>query len=197
MNIFNKKHKQELSKKGYFNTRDQAWQFLIENNVTSYPLDLKGIINQNGWKVFDKQKYLLEHPELKKIIKKNEGYTFEANGQRIILVDSTSSIGRRRFTIGHEIGHIYLKHIGDDKNLIEREANMFSARILMPMVIIQELQLTTPQKLASFCNVSFQAAENRLKHFDEVKPRDKFYSSPLERQLYEQLKEFIQRSKAT
>lgn len=196
MLIFNHEKKIQLSKKGYFNTRNEAWKFLIENNVTSYPLDLKQIIKQNDWKVLDLRKYVLEHLELRKYVKKNEGLTIEKDGKYIILINpANSTLERNRFTIAHEIGHIYLQHIGTNNKLIEKEANMFASRILMPMFLIKELNITSAEELSRICQVSIEAATWRMKRYNEIKDRQKFYTNPLEVKVRDQLSEFIQRSK--
>ena len=127
-------------------------------------MDLQSIVKRNSWKVLDKRKYLLEHLELRRYAKKNEGLTLKHNGSYVILIDE-STPQRNRFTIAHEIGHIYLN-------------------------------LTMPAQLAEVCNVSIEAATHRLKRYNEkLLERDKFYTSPLERQVHEQLKEFIKQQK--
>lgn len=196
MLIFNHEKKIQLSKKGYFNTRNEAWKFLIENNVTSYPLDLQQITKQNGWKVLDMRSYVIKHPELRKFVKKNEGITIESNGRYIILINpANSTLERNRFTIAHEIGHIYLQHVSTNNKLIEKEANMFASRILMPMFLIKELNITSAEELAKISQVSIEAATWRMKRYNEIKDRQKFYTNPLEIKVREQLDEFIQRSK--
>lgn len=192
---FKNKTKNEISTKGYYNTRNAAWRFLIENNVTSYPLDLKKITSQNGWRVLELQKYVLEHPELRKYVKKNEGLTLKIDNKYIILVDGRNTMERNRFTIAHEIGHIYLNHVGTKTAQIEKEANMFASRILMPMFLINELKITTPEELAKLCCVSIEAATWRMKRYNEIKGRQKFCTHQLEIRVREQLYEFIQRSK--
>ena len=195
MIIFSSKRKRN-SKKSYFDTRDAAWQFLIDNNVRSYPLDLQRVVNQNGWKVLNKRSYILRHPTLRKYAKRSEGLTIELNGSYIILIDAEgSSVQRNRFTIAHEIGHIYLQHVGTKNVTIEKEANMFASRILMPMLLIKELDLKTAEELSKLCNVSLQAATYRIKRYSQIKDREKFYTSPLERQVHEQLKQFIEQQK--
>lgn len=194
MLIFGSK-KKCITKKAYFSTRNAAWQFLIENEVKSYPLDLQAIVKKHGWKVLDKENYILTHPELRKYTKKKEGLTFELDGKYIILIDADgNSTQRNRFTIAHEIGHIYLQHQSETNDAIEKEANMFASRILMPALLIKELAIKTPAELAELCNVSIEAATYRFTRYSEkLIERDKFYTSPLERQVYEQLKDFIKR----
>lgn len=60
-------------------------------------------------------------------------------------VASNHSLGRRRFTLAHELGH-FLMHEGDfmdegfekPANGIEREANLFAKELLMPAHMIAQ-----------------------------------------------------------
>jgi Zn-dependent peptidase ImmA (M78 family) len=49
---------------------------------------------------------------------------------------------RRRFTIGHEIGHLLMGHLCDEKDgsasLNEREANVFASELLVPTACIKK-----------------------------------------------------------
>ncbi len=140
--------------------------------------------------------YVIKHPELRKFVKNNEGLTNEKDGKYIILINpANSTLERNRFTIAHEIGHIYLQHVSTNNKLIEKEANMFASRILMPMILIKELNITSAEGLAQVCQVSIEAATWRMKRYNEIKGRMKFYTNQLEIKVREQLKEYIQRSK--
>ncbi len=179
----------------YSNTRDAAWRFLIENKVTSYPLNLRSIVKSNGWLVADIKQAAKMHPELRKQLGRKEVATISQGGKIIILIDRENSVQRNRFSIAHEIGHVYLQHCGLTKRQAEKEANMFAARILMPMILIKELHIDTAEQLASVCNVSIEAASYRMKRYHEVKKRRLFETSPLERKLKKQLREFIKEQK--
>lgn len=125
-----------------------------------------------------------------------DGFTAEIkdNNTYIICYNQINNKQRNRFTICHEIGHIILHSVYKNERL-EKEANMFASRILMPMLLIKELNITTAEELSIICDVSIEAATFRLKRFNEIKGRERFYTNPREKQLYNQLKEFIQRSK--
>ena len=181
----------------YYNVRNTAWDFLIKNKVNSYPLNLQIIANNNNWIIWSYKKYC-EYKKIsqeKLLSKYPDGFTLQLkNGSYIICYNQNNCKQRNRFTICHEIGHILL-HRKISKRRIEQEANMFSARILMPMILIKELKITEPEQLARLCDVSITSATFRLNRFQLIKERNKFYTNPLERKLYEMLKNFINKQK--
>ena len=62
----------------------------------------------------------------------NDGYTVIAGKNRIILYNSDYDVlcpQRLRFSLAHEVGHIFLKHSEDD-NKSEEEANYFASQIV-------------------------------------------------------------------
>ena len=144
---------------------------MIENKVKEYPLDLQKIVQNNGWQIVSKQKLsATKIPGIKNL----EGATLVIDKKHVIVYDSNCSRQRNRFTVAHEIGHIVLRHKSGKKK-IEKEANMFAARILMPMILIKELE----------------AAGYRLKRYNEIIARGKYLTHRLERKLLRQLKNFI------
>lgn len=180
----------------YYNVRNNAWDFLIKNNITKYPLDLREIALKNNWNIWSFKKYCeVRKMNYNDLIKKYpDGFTEIIDDKIFICYNQQNNKQRNRFTICHEIGHIVLKHLYKGQKL-EKEANMFAARILMPMLLIKELDITTPEELAKICDVSIDAAKYRLNRFQEIKERERFYTNPKEQNLYLQLKSFIERFK--
>ena len=180
----------------YYNVRNNAWDFLIKNNITKYPLDLREIALKNNWNIWSFKKYCeVRKMNYNDLIKKYpDGFTEIIDDKIFICYNQQNNKQRNRFTICHEIGHIVLKHLYKGQKL-EKEANMFAARILMPMLLIKELDITTPEELAKICDVSIDAAKYRLNRFQEIKGRERFYTNPKEQSLYLQLKSFIERFK--
>jgi Zn-dependent peptidase ImmA (M78 family) len=84
------------------------------------------------------------------------GFAFQKDGERIIGVNASENPLRQRFTIAHELGHLYLDPRDDlnvDKNfamkyrngvssegtdLKEMEANYFAAELLMPEKFLRQ-----------------------------------------------------------
>jgi hypothetical protein len=96
-----------------------------------------------------------------------------------IVVNSSHSLPRKRFTIAHEIGHFLLHRdrlesgeLIDDAMYRsgvtakeETEANRFAADLLMPFPLIQSLVaagIRTPEQLAEKLQVSLPAMKIRL-----------------------------------
>ncbi len=180
----------------YYAVRNNAWDFLIKNKVKSYPLDLRKIATNNNWQIWSYNKYCQVYKiKPMDLIKKHpDGFTEILNNSYVICYNQNNDKYRNRFTIAHEIGHIVLHQVYKGKKL-EKEANMFAARILMPMLLIKELNLNTPEELTELCNVSIESATFRMKRYNEIKNKNKFYTNPLETKLLKQLGIFLQRNK--
>ena len=102
------------------------------------------------------------------------------NTKAIITVDNKCSLGRARFSIGHELGHwardkgkTYLCKSGDlsadwDQKAVESLANMYSANLLMPKIMFKpkiegrDINYETVGDLVEEFKVSRPAAALRL-----------------------------------
>ena len=179
-----------LNYKRYQNVRDLSWKILIQENITELPINVIAICRQMGIAVKNDDS-----------LTENDGATAIVNGEPIILTKNEISIPRKRFTVAHEIGHIMLKHVGQyelinrepgsNDNPIEREANMFAARLLAPACVLWGCNVKTAAEIEKLCGISKQAAEYRMAHMRELYARNKFLISPLERQVYNQFHDFI------
>lgn len=107
----------------------------------------------------------MDHPDLR------DGMTLRLagpGGPRYVVLRNEEADNRlrRRFTLAHEIGHIYLDHI-DDGVLQEDEADAFAAQLLMPRILVERLVRlwggrVAAGDLAELFGVSLPAAKNRL-----------------------------------
>nr|DAM47978.1 MAG TPA: IrrE N-terminal-like domain [Caudoviricetes sp.] len=106
------------------------------------------------------------------------------NDQCYIIVDDKLSIAVQRYSIAHEIGHILL---GDG----EYEAERFAIDILAPACVLWGLNLHTAEDIARVCNISITSAQRRAERMRILYDRNMFLSHPLERQVFEQFRDFI------
>lgn len=172
-----------MQKKTYFNLRNLAWELLHKCQITELPVDLYKIAREKNWHIVTEKQY-------------GQSITSEIelhqNGSFIIIVHKeTDNLQRLRFGIAHEFGHILLGHLKLTPDELEKEANMFAARILMPAIILEELKIDTAEQIAEICNVSIEAARHRFKRLIELRKRNKFNTSPLERKVLENFTPFI------
>lgn len=120
---------------------------------------------------------LIKYPMGKNI----SGMCIKGDNDIIIAVNSSMTYGRQRFTIAHELYHVYYndgaemticnKNIGNSNdNNIEKEADNFASFLLIPPVALSEaidrkgkkLDITDVVRLEQFFGVSRQAMLFRL-----------------------------------
>ncbi len=181
----------------YRYARDMAWKFLIENNVSKLPVNLSEICKSNNYRLF----FDIKHQFLGG---NNRGITFLRDGQWYIILNPSDTLTVQRYTLAHELGHIYLNHLlfdgryghtfgiqGIPKTPDEYQAERFAIDILAPACVLWELNLHTANDISRVCNISMQSAQIRAERMAILYKRNKFLTSPLERQVFEQFKPFI------
>lgn len=190
----------ELEKSAYFKIRDLAWQVQIKLGLSSLPTDILDVAHRLGYmtiKIHDSEPFLGKLLNYNELIKK-EAFNCELWNEHIIFYNPNYYLPRVRFSIAHEIGHLLLEHntnLSTDK--IETEANAFAARLLMPVGVLHALGVKKYTDIMQFCQVSEPAAIKRMNRITELRERGKFFSSPLERQLLNNFKEFIELNRLT
>lgn len=175
----------------YQNSRNLAWEVLLQEQVTCLPVKTSRVCRQMGISV----RYYDPEDE-------NDGYSTILDGKPVIFVKQDCLRARQRFTVAHELGHILLGHVGEytlvnrepssKDNPIEQAANVFASRLLAPACVLWALDAWTAEDIMRLCDISRQAAEYRAARMAELRQRGKFLSHPLERQVYEQFRGFIE-----
>ncbi len=140
----------------------------IKRYTSKYPVDLESITKNLKIKVFyESMDWGIS------------GKITEIRGEYFISINKVDHPYRQRFTLGHEIGHYILHKKLIDSNGItdntmyrsdtittrqDTEANRFSAKLLMPMELIEELreENTNVSYIANKLQVSEQALYIRL-----------------------------------
>jgi len=102
------------------------------------------------------------------------GTAFKKNNLKFIVINSSQTIGRQNFTLGHELGHLVLhqKQIFDmeeENKKIEKEADTFAANFLIPELTVKKF-IGDRKKISKFdilmvsqnFRVSYKAALYRL-----------------------------------
>lgn len=179
-----------MNYKEYQSARNLTWEILIQENIRELPIDIVSLCRKLGIAV----KYSVP-------TEGNDGECTVVDGVPYILLRKDVSTARKRFTCAHELGHILLGHAGKYRlvsrepaptdNPIEQAANVFASRLLAPACVLWGCNARTAEEIARLCDISQTAAEFRVQRMQELYRRNRFLSSPLERQVYEQFKEFI------
>lgn len=179
----------------YKDARNASWQCILDFNINKLPVMVTDIIKKSeSIRLFkESDVHMLENSE--------SGKTILHNGFFEIVYRDTEPSYRCRFTISHELGHIFLGHllintpvyrtfaVRDD---LESSANVFARDLLAPACVLHELHATTAEEIAKICNISMQAAKDRAERMQVLEARNKYYLHPLERQVRQQFEQFIE-----
>ena len=205
-----------MSYKSYQKSRDAAWEILIRHGVSSLPVSLAPICRAEEIRVmsYKRAESILRELGVLNFEDGNDAFTFG----RMIFYDESRPNGRIRFSLAHELGHIFLHDTSagtrynrepdphDDP--IETEANLFAARLLAPAIVLHDVRAYEPEEIADLCRISLQAARFRAERLQQLEARNRaflqtrgypcFGLSPLERQVEKQFGGYIAwRRKAT
>ena len=179
----------------YKNARNASWQCLIDYKVNSLPVKVSRIAKQADIT-------LLRNSAVNLLSENESGTTLMQDDKLYIIYADEQSPQRCRFTIAHELGHIFLGHLfSKDGNGFattddaEHSANVFARDLLAPACVLHELQALTSAAIANLCNISLEAATYRAERMSELERRNAFYLHPLERQVKEQFADFINKKK--
>lgn len=195
-----------MNYRNYQNARDAAWRILLDCGICALPVDLNQICKRLGISVisYERAVQLLRDYGLEQASGQTDGMTFYRGNTPVILFNQSCGAARIRFTVAHELGHLILGHVqpgaytcvnrepsGGDSP-IERQANQFAARLLAPACVLWGLNVRSAEEIAAQCRISTQAAEFRAERMKTLYKRNKFLTSPLERQIYEQMRPFME-----
>lgn len=116
----------------------------------------------------------------------NDGYTIIAGDNKIVLYNSDYDVlcpQRLRFSLAHEIGHIFMKHKEDDAKS-EDEANYFASQIVAHDAIVVSMLKGDWERDLDFIReqlgISWDTARIKLKNIN----RNKRSYSSIEYQLF-------------
>lgn len=179
----------------YKQARNASWQCLIDYKINSLPVKVSQIAKQSDIT-------LLKNSVANLLSKNESGITLVQDDKLYIVYADEQSPQRCRFTIAHELGHIFLGHLfSKDGNGFattddaECSANVFARDLLAPACVLHELHATNAAAIANLCDISLAAATYRAERIAELERRKAFYLHPLERQVKKQFAEFINKKK--
>lgn len=163
----------------------KACEFLEEYNINTFPVNVIDIIKKNCWGLTKYSEIMKElHCDRETVIRclqSKDGFTLLDNDNYSIAYNDDEVLGNRiRFTLMHEIGHIYLNHLKDfeatkllrnsltnaENRILENEANSFARNVLAPTFMIQQLKDKSLQNISITFGISIAAAKTRLFFFD-------------------------------
>lgn len=178
----------------YKKSRNAAWQILIDCEVSELPVKPTEICQRLGIEVrmYEPENYV-------------SGVSMIIDNKPVIFININDSNARKRFTCAHELWHIINGDVGRyelvnrepslSDNPIEQAANVFASRLLAPACVLWGVGVKSAEEISKLCDISTQASLYRFERMKILLKRNKFLISPLERKLYIQFKEYIEKNK--
>lgn len=178
----------------YKRSRDASWQTLLDHNIRELPVSVIRICNQSGISV-------VKNSTVNELRNREDAISILDGKKWYIIYDDTVIQQRSRFTLAHELGHIFLGHplkagyhartIDTERPEVERQADRFAADLLAPACVLWGLGVRTAEEIQTLCNISRTAAEIRMKRMDVLYQRNAFLLSPLEQAVYRNFQDYI------
>lgn len=194
----------------YKRARDLSWRVLLDTGTRELPVKVSRICGAYGvtLRSYQAGAPLIQTLGLDAQCGASDGFTIRSSGRCYVFYNAEQPPGRVRFTIGHELGHILLGHLGDGDHTVynrepspedapeEHTANVFASRLLAPACVLHALGAVTPEQIAAVCDISLAAARFRAGRMGVLEQRGKYGASPLERQVLAQFRPYIDRVKS-
>ena len=100
-----------------------AWKILLDCGINSLPVNPKQMARKIGIRVlsYGKAWSILRAVHQEENARGADGLTLFLPNGPAIFYDDTLSIGRRRVTVGHELGHIILRHVSPAATGLQRQ----------------------------------------------------------------------------
>lgn len=197
----------------YQKTRNASWHCLLDCGVSKLPVHVSSIANQFdiGLYEYGDNAALLCRRGMGFLLSA-EGFAYhDPSGRLMIFFDECKSRQQIRFTIAHELGHIFLGHVGPEfprgrhlnpsEPSLERAADMFAVRLLAPSCVLWDLQLHKAEDIATLCDIPISIAQNRARRMSTLYRRESeflsagqpscFLRSPLEQKVHAAFSSFV------
>lgn len=179
----------------YASCRDAAWRCQLDFGICRLPVKLMSIARLAGIRV-------VKDSAVRELRGGESGVSISDGNVWTIVYDDSLMAPEARIVIAHELGHIFMGHeyryavrrfaFSPKRAGSEREADMFAIRLLAPAFVLHELKMTRADDIAALCGIPMSAALERSRRMELLEQRSRFYSSPLEKQLYAKYKPWIE-----
>ena len=131
------------------------------------------------------------------------GKAYFDGSQWVIIYNDSNPKEISRYTLAHELGHIFLghemthaKYVGthefSHRRPSEHQADMFAQRLLCPACVLWGLGVHSAEDIASCCVVEQSTAAARSKRMRTLYKRSRFLCDQLERDVYDNFIPYIQ-----
>ena len=183
----------------YTDIRDSAWQCLIDNGIDRLPVDVLKIARQSNIDV-------KKNSNIQILLPDEYAKSFYNGDKWVIVYNDLNDTVISRFAIAHELGHIFLNHVKTysryatieeigHKPKSENQADTFALRLLCPACVLMEMNLSSAEDIAKYCRVPLEHAQARSKRLKNLKIKNRYFTSELERLVAQNFDAYVSENK--
>lgn len=171
----------------YYSAFQASQQVLNKVNIMYFPFNIMNVLKKHHNILIETlSEYKKFNPN--STLKINDARCFYLHTENVYLIvyNENKPINRIRFSIAHELGHIILNHLSDERTelsrgglgnmeyrLLEGQANVFAGTFLVPPILIKEYLLSygtdienvKQEHLSAFFAISSSASNYRINDF--------------------------------
>ena len=179
----------------YRNIRNSSWQCLLDFKIDALPVDILKIAHNADVRVIKNSSVNVLFPD-------ESGRSYYDGKKWYIIYEDNTPVEHARFTIAHELGHIFLGHqlqyvkyshaqAVASVAVAEKQADQFAIRLLCPACVLWSLNINSAEQLSEVCKVDISVAHKRMKRLKALYVRNNFLTSHLEKEVYKNFDEYI------
>ena len=173
----------------YQNIRNSSWRCLIDHDIRTLPIDVLKVARTAGF-------HVIKNSSVDILLKGENGRSYYTGNKWHIIYDDSNPTDISRFTIAHELGHIFLGHELKHINYShiqqiaatpksEIRADEFAIKFLCPACVLWKYELYSPEDISRACRVDMNVATKRANRMKTLVKRNCFLKSPIEQKFYE------------
>ena len=162
--------------------------FLLKSGCKKLPVDLLKIISESGISLIPYSNFYTNKNIKQKILYylSHDGFSIKKDGKYIIFYnDEIKNKKRIRWTLAHELIHIYSGHL--EENFInfdpklDKYVDYQTVKLLCPTIILKLCNIKTPKEIQKLCDVSLAVSQNAYQRLLSKKDYQ-FYNFTIEEQ---------------
>ncbi|HEY8390664.1 MAG TPA: ImmA/IrrE family metallo-endopeptidase, partial [Clostridia bacterium] len=189
-----------------------ALEYLIYKNINYLPINLEAfdyVFENYEWLVYkyEDAKLIMQVEDPFNIKKRNAlARTLHERGSNVfvtVFIEDKQFPKRNYYTLAHELGHIVLGHffefektsllrsglLDEEYAVLEREAEIFAAELLMPMPVLKGLKIKSYEDIVNVCKVTKTSAQIRMEEFQKFRLTNRMFIPYIE--VKKQFHDFI------
>lgn len=181
-----------------------ALEFFRQENITELPVQPIRIIRNHNFKLFTYDEFSkLTGDSLDDIINEygEDGFSTITRGRYVIVYNKSRPSARIRWTLMHELSHIFLGHLEQcggavarsaKRDIYDMQADAFTADVLAPLPVLRKCGIRTAQSISTLTGLSKTAASIRLEELICADQFGQFYRNATTEEYAKHFSDYIE-----